>query len=140
MSDRLPLIRDRSASSAVEFAIIASVFIPLCLGAMDAGLLLWTKGILQSTAARAARCSAIGPTACSDVQQFAVTTAENWAFPGIIAKADVAQPVSVCVSGAQAVKITITCAYWAGAIMPVPFASKTLTAVAYFPTATSCTA
>jgi Flp pilus assembly protein TadG len=140
MSGRLALVPDRSGSSAVEFAIVASIFVPLCLGALDAGLLLWTKGILQSTAARTARCAAIGPTACSDVQQFAVTTAGNWAFPGIIAKTDVAQPVSMCISSTQVTKVTITCAYWAATIMPAPFASKTLTVVAYFPTATSCTA
>ncbi len=132
------LLRDRLAATAVEFAIVASLFIPLCLGALDAGLLLWTKGILQSTAARTARCAALGTTACSDPRQFAVTTAGNWAFPGIITKADVAQPVAVCISSAQLTKVTITSAYWAAVVMPAPFAHTTLTAVAYFPTATSC--
>lgn len=132
------LLPDRSAATAVEFAIVASIFIPLCLGTLDAGLLLWTKGILQSTAARTARCAALGTTACSDPRQFAVTTAGNGAFPSIIAKANVAQPVSVCMSSAQFTKVTITSAYWAAVAMPAPFARTTLTAVAYFPTATSC--
>jgi hypothetical protein len=118
--------------------MIASVFVPLCLACLDAGLLLWTKGILQSSAAGAARCAAIGSTACSDVRQFAVTLAGNWSFPGIIAGADVVGPTLVCVAPTQLAKVTITSNHWANAIIPALSGSTTLTAVAYFPTGTGC--
>jgi hypothetical protein len=120
----------------VEFALVAGVFLPLSLGTLDAGLLLWTKGALQSAAALTARCAAITSPDCTDVQQFAVTTTGQWVFPGIIAKSDVIPaPAIVCNSHAQFMKVTITSGYWASGILPPPLNTLTLTATAYFPVA-----
>ncbi len=118
----------------MEFALVAGVFLPLSLGTLDAGLLLWTKGALQSAAALTARCAAITSPDCTDVQQFAVTTAGSWVFPGIIAKSDVT-PAIVCNSHAQFMKVTITSGYWGSGILPPPLNTVTLTAIAYFPVA-----
>lgn len=139
------VFKDRALSnkgtSAVEFALIAGIFIPLCLAILDAGLLLWTKGVLQSTASVTARCAAISSPACPDIPQFAVTQAGKWAFPGIIAKANVTPaPAIVCISGAPFMKVTITSHFWAGTLLPPPFNSKILSAIAYFPAgSTPCT-
>lgn len=128
--------KDRRGSTAVEFALIAGVFFPLCLAILDAGLLLWTRGALQSTASLTARCAAISSAACTNVQQYAVTTAGNWVFPGIIAVSDVSPaPAIVCIAGAPYMMVTITSKYWAGSVLPPPFNGETLTAVAYAPVA-----
>lgn len=128
----------RSGTAALEFGLIAGVFIPLCLGVFDGGLLLWTKGALQSTASLTARCAAITSPSCTDAQQFAVTTAGSWIFPGIITKLDVSPaPAIVCLAHASFMMVTITCRFWAGGILPPPFNSSVLTSVAYFPVATA---
>ncbi|GAC1482366.1 MAG: hypothetical protein NVS2B11_07890 [Acetobacteraceae bacterium] len=138
MKRRARWFADRRGATAVEFAMIASVFVPLCLTGLDAGVLLWTKGVLQYTAANVARCAAISSSACPDVGKAAVTLAGNWSFPGIIAAADVVGPTLVCVAPTQLAKVTITSTHWANAIIPALSGSTTLTAVAYFPTATGC--
>jgi uncharacterized membrane protein len=126
---------DNRGATALEFALIAAVFIPLCLAVLEAGLLMWTKGALQSAASLAARCAAITSSSCTDVQQFAVTTAEAWVFPGIIDKTNVTPPPSVvCRGGVSMEMVTITSRFWAETGLPPPFNGKMLTAVAYFPT------
>jgi hypothetical protein len=130
------LPRRRGGATAVEFALVAGLFLPLCFAIFDAGLLMWTKGSLQSVAALTARCVAISSANCTNAGQFAVTSAGNWVFPGIIVAANVSLPsATVCISGASFIKVTITCPYWAGALLPPPLNGRTLTAVAYFPVA-----
>lgn len=128
------LRRDRGGAAALEFGLVAGIFLPLCLAVLDVGLLLWTNGALQSTASLTARCAAIASPSCTDVQQFAVTTAGNWIFPGIITKTNVnPAPAVVCVSHSAFMKVTITCQFWMGGLLPPPFAGQTLSVVAYFP-------
>jgi hypothetical protein len=130
------LRQDCRGAFAIEFAIIAAVFLPLCLGIFDAGLLMWTQGTLQSTASLTARCAALASPLCTNPKQFAVTTAGNWVFPKIIAVANVTPtPAVVCVGHVTLMMVTITCPYWAGTLLPPPLNGRTLTAVAYFPVA-----
>jgi Flp pilus assembly protein TadG len=136
MSRPAALWRDRKATTAVEFALVGSIFIPLCLAILDTGLLMWTKGALQSTAALTARCAAILSPDCTDSRAFAVATAGRWVFPGIITDVDVTPaPAVVCITHSQFMKVTITSSYWAGTTLTAPFSGKTLTSVAYFPVA-----
>jgi Flp pilus assembly protein TadG len=129
---------DNEGSAAVEFALVAALFLPLCLASIDAALLLWTKGVLQSTAALTARCAAISSSNCTNVQQFAVTTAGTWLFPGIITTANVMPaPVTVCVSHLEYMMVTISCSFWAAAVLPPPLNGMTLSTVAYFPVGTT---
>jgi len=130
------LLRGRTGATLIEFALVAGIFLPLCLAIFDAGLLLWTQGVLQSTAALTARCAALNSPICTNVQQFAVTSAGNWVFAGIISQANVTPaPAVVCISHSNMMKVTITCPFWAGVILPPPLNGKILTAVAYFPVA-----
>lgn len=134
MSRFAALWRDLTGATALEFGLVAGIFIPLCLGILDTGLLMWTKGALQSAAALTARCAAIASPDCIDARQFAVTTAEAWVFPGIITKLDVTPaPAIVCLGHASFMSVTITSTFWAGAVLPYPLNGKTLTAVAFFP-------
>jgi Flp pilus assembly protein TadG len=132
--------RERSGSTALEFALIASVFLPLCLGILEAGLLMWTQGALQSIASFTARCAAIASPDCTTgtnhtAQLYAVAAANSWVFTGIIASANVTS-TTTCVSSVRYQKVTITSAYWAGGLLPPPLNGKTLTSVAYFPVTT----
>jgi Flp pilus assembly protein TadG len=128
------LRRRRGGATAVEFALVAGLFLPLCLAIFDAGLLLWTKGALQSVASLTARCAAISSANCPNAQTFAVTSAGTWVFPGVISSVNVTPaPATVCISNVSLMKVTIVCQYWAGALLPPPLNGHTLTAVAYFP-------
>ncbi len=129
------LPRRRGGSTAIEFAIVASVFIPMCLAIFDAGLLLWTKGTMQSVASLTARCAAINSANCASAKEFAVAQEGTWAFPGVITTANVTTAPATCISHVAYMKVTVTCPYWAGALLPPPLNGKTLTVVAYFPSA-----
>ena len=129
------LRRRRGGATAVEFALVAGIFLPLCLAIFDAGLLLWTKGSLQSVASLTARCAAISSANCPNAQTFAVTSAGTWVFPGIIANANVTLAAGACTSHVSLMQVTIVCPYWAGALLPPPLNAKTLTVVADFPSA-----
>jgi Flp pilus assembly protein TadG len=132
------LARDRDATTALEFAMVASVMVPLCLGALDGGLLLWTKGALQAAATATARCVALGSGSCSNAAQYAATLAGHWSFAGVISPADVAAPAMVCAGATQLVRITISSTHWTATMLPALSGGSTVTATAYFPTAAGC--
>jgi Flp pilus assembly pilin Flp len=132
MSSVRRLYRARSGAAAMEFGLIAGIFVPLCLAALDGGLLLWTKGALQSSAAMTARCTALSSANCTDVQQFTVDSATSWVFSGIIAKTDVSV-ATTCMSHISYISVTITCRFWASSVLPPPLNRLTLTSVAYHP-------
>lgn len=135
MIRRRQKLSGRRGAAALEFALVAGLFLPLCLGIFDAGLLFWTQGSLQSTAALTARCVAIASANCQEAGTFAATTAGNWIFPGVISKSDVTK-TTVCVSSVSYTKIVITSRFWAGSLLPPPFSNKSLTVVAYHPAGT----
>jgi len=129
------LRRRRGGATTVEFALVAVIFLPLCLAIFDAGLLLWTKGSLQSVASLTARCAAISSANCPNAQTFAVTSAGTWVVPGIVSNANVTLTPGACTSHVSLMQVTIVCPYWAGLVLPPPLNAKTLTVSAYFPSA-----
>lgn len=48
-----------SGTAAIEFALVAPIFLMLVFGTIEYGRLLWTKQALQQTAVAGARCMAI---------------------------------------------------------------------------------
>lgn len=122
----------RSGAAALEFGLIAGVFVPLCLAVLDGGLLLWTKGALQSSTAITARCAALSASNCADVQQFAVDSVTSWVFSGLIAKNNVSVATN-CISHISYISVTVTCQFWASSVLPPPLNRLTLTSVAYHP-------
>lgn len=59
------LARDRRGIAAVEFALLAPVFLGLLLGAVETGRLLWTRSVLQFAAEEAARYALVRTDATS---------------------------------------------------------------------------
>ncbi|GGD91509.1 hypothetical protein GCM10011390_07890 [Aureimonas endophytica] len=77
---------DRRAASALEFAFVAPVLMLIVCATANYALALWTKGILDSTAAVAARCGGVASPLCaapmpgcggSGVQCYAVEEAKR---------------------------------------------------------------
>lgn len=66
-----------SGASALEFAIVAPVFLAMLLGVVEFGRMAWTQTSLQYAVQRAARCASLGLTQCttvSDVQSYAAAS------------------------------------------------------------------
>lgn len=78
---------DCGAVASVEFAVIASGFLLLLLGAIEVGLLLWTNNALRTTAEMTARCAALG--SCSNPASYAVTLAGQWIGTNAVNTSDV---------------------------------------------------
>ena len=69
----LHLLRgDRRGVTAVEFALVAPVFMMFMFLIIDGGRAVWTYQTLQEVASNSARCAALGLTGCktqAEVQQ-----------------------------------------------------------------------
>jgi Flp pilus assembly protein TadG len=61
---RRVLASDRAAT-AVEFALVAPIFLGALFGLIESGRAVWTRQALQQAASAGARCLALG-TGCSD--------------------------------------------------------------------------
>ncbi|WP_019904579.1 TadE family protein [Methylobacterium sp. 77] len=77
---------DESGTSAIEFALLAPVFLLLAWGAFGLALALWTKSALQETAAETARCLAIGASTCAAADATCAATAGECFFTRLAAR------------------------------------------------------
>ena len=137
------LAADCRGVSALEFAIVAGVFLVLSFGVIELGLLWWTKNALQATAALTARCAGLGACQCAagacTPAQFAVETASAWVVTGVIGTADVTISSNVACNGTPQTTHTsaaITSRFWASDSLPPPFPSTAISVSACFPTST----
>jgi hypothetical protein len=129
--------RERRGAVALEFAIIATVFLTLVLGAIELGLLYWTKNGLQLTAAMTARCVALGYS-CTDAastKSYATTMAESWVVPGVIGNVSPPTYAQQCYSDpgtkTNFAMVTITSSFWAW--LPPPLSNINLQVSACYP-------
>ena len=66
--DRLRrLLRARDVATAVEFALVAPVFILFCLGIVEGGRMMWIRNSVQTAADEAARYAMVH-TSASDAE------------------------------------------------------------------------
>ena len=125
---------------SVEFAIVASVLIPITSAIIELGLLLWTLTAMQSVASLAARCGAISSPLCSSsggttVPAYAVTLATNWTMTGMISSGNVTVGSSTTCNNASGAfeTVTITVPVWSRVVLR-PFLPDTLNVSACYPT------
>ena len=133
------LRRDRRGAQALEFAVIAAVFFPVSFAILELGLLLWTQNAMQSAAAMAARCGAIGSADCADVADYAAKAVGEWVVPDQIDKSEVTVNKAGSCNGAPgtATIVTIAHQFWSGITLPAPFNSPLITVTACFPSSAS---
>lgn len=131
---------DCQGTTAVEFAVIASVLLPMLFASLSLGFLMWTHNALQSTATLSARCIALGSSLCAaNPAQFVVHTAQQWIIPGIINARNVTIDTSATSCNGAAgsfgpfVTVSISSSYWASNVLPGPFAAATLLVSACYP-------
>lgn len=77
------LVADRRGATAVEWAVIGTMLCLITLGFIETAILIpWVGGSMQSIAAAAARCGAIGSSDCSNMPNYIVTKAQKFGLPG----------------------------------------------------------
>lgn len=131
-------LRPRRAAAALEFALVCTVFVPLCLATVQLGIAIWTQGALQSAVSLSARCAALAGTACSSVPGYAVTLAEDWTYRKVITAANVTPaPHTSCVGGVLFMVVTITSDPWSFTGISSAFNLPALQSTAYYPMPTS---
>lgn len=75
-------------ASAVEFALVATPFLLLMVGTVEAGRFIWTRIALQETAIAGARCMGLRTASCgtsgtyssSLTSSYIINTARGWAL------------------------------------------------------------
>jgi Flp pilus assembly protein TadG len=67
------LVRAQNGATAVEFALVAPVFLTLLFGIIEFGHALWAQQALQQTAISGARCMALPQSACASAGTYSPT-------------------------------------------------------------------
>ncbi len=132
----LPGVRDDCrGSTALEFALVGSVFFTIVLGIIATGMVMWSRTTLQTVAVQTARCVAIGASACAGGgAQYAVSLANAWLPNQVLTTGDVAVAATTACFGASGnfASVTITAPVWLGGLI-YPIAGGTQTLQACFP-------
>lgn len=131
------LASDIRGVTAVEFALVAPVFMMFLFLIIDGARVTWTYQALQEVAANSARCAGLGVTGCktaAEVQSYAVARA---AASGVklTAAAVTLTPSATCSSVAGMTKVAISSAYQGATTKLLPSKLTTLNTESCFPTA-----
>ena len=128
------LLRDSIGASAVEFALVAPVFLAFIFLLIEGGRLEWTQQALQEVAASSARCMALGTAPCADtpsIKGYAAARALAWGVTFTTATTTVtANATCNSVSGMNKISISLP---YGGVTGLLPFAPSALTASACAP-------
>lgn len=119
--------RENRGTTAVEFAVLAPVFVLMLLGIFEFGRALWTQASLQYATQRAARCAAVNTSTCDNASDTASYAA--------------AQVLGITVPASDFTVSTPSCGHKIAASLPFRFVvsrlftySITLTAQSCYPT------
>jgi len=131
------LLRGRHGAAALDFAMVSIVFLPLCFGIIELGIMMWVQNTLQTTATVTARCVATANTACSNAKQYAVDQATSYLPSGMVSTEDVTVLTAASCNSApgSAVIVTIAHTFWGASVLPPPFQSLTTSVSSCFATA-----
>jgi Flp pilus assembly protein TadG len=130
------LARNAIGAVAVEFALVAPVFLMFLFLMLDGGRMLFTQQSLNEVATATARCAALRATGCTSA-----ANAQNWATARALTRggmtlSDAKVELSVtCNSVSSMAKVTVSTAWKKSGmgLLPQSVAPATLTSVACFP-------
>jgi Flp pilus assembly protein TadG len=130
------LRQDRRGAVALEFALVALAFLPLCFGLIELGLGLWTRNSLQSAAEMTARCVAIASPNCRNPTQYAISLATGWISGAALAASGVVVQTGTTCSSAPGtmVKVSLSSQMISNTGLPPPLNAVIITAAACYPT------
>ncbi len=131
------LARDLRGVTAVEFALVAPVFMMFMFMIVDGARAVWTYQTLQQVATDTARCAGLGVTGCEtsgEVQTYAVNRAAGFGVK-LAAAAVTLTPSTSCSSIAGMTKVAISTSYQGATTKLLPSNLSTLATDSCFPTA-----
>jgi Flp pilus assembly protein TadG len=131
------LLRGRRGEAALDFAMVSIVFLPLCFGIIELGIMMWVQNTLQTTATVTARCVGTQNTACSNPQQYAVDQATQYLPSGMVSTSDVTVLTGASCNSAPgtAVIVKIAHTFWDADVLPPPYQSLSISVSSCFTTA-----
>lgn len=132
---RRSLARNTKAATALEFALVSVVLIALLIGGMELGIVLWTRGTLQSIAAQTARCAALSSPLWPYTRAYAVSQAEALLGLGLDPKVTVTTGptcANASASNTTFAVVTISASVWFGSMFG-PLGPSTETVTACYP-------
>lgn len=109
-------VKVNSGATAVEFALVAPVFLLIVIGTMACGIGLWSSSAIHTVATEAARCIAIRSTACTSTQPdcslgedvcYVLGLAQERGLAGLAAN-DIAIERAATIGTASFTRVTIT--------------------------------
>jgi Flp pilus assembly protein TadG len=138
------LLGERRAATAVEFALVALPLFLVSFGAVELGLILWTRNALQAIAADAARCGAIQSSDCTgsntmaDFVLYNANEGPKWLLGTVLSSTS--SPLTVNVNSDVNTRtcptitvgtvtyetVEITTSFFAGGWLPPPFGNYTI--------------
>ena len=114
----------KSGTTAIEFGLLAPVFLLMLLGLVEFGRLLWTQSTLQEAVEAASRCASVTPTVCST--------------PSAIESYAASQAFGLPVSASAFTATSASCGYEVSASLPFDFVASSLFPQSMTVTAYSC--
>jgi Flp pilus assembly protein TadG len=126
--------KDQNGAVALEFAIVGSILITAILGAIELGLLFWTRNALEMTAAMTARCAALRSSSCADPKAYAQALAGSMVTANILKNGTVTVTTpSSCYTTSTAytgyTQVTISTSFWGNVLVgPLPGTTVTVSA------------
>ncbi len=131
-----------SGTAAIEFGMVASVFVLFVIGLLEFGRMIWVSQALQVVGQQTARCVAIGSSACAAPASYAVSQATTRGVVGLttsnVAIATVSAsttPAPTCLppNSNTMVQVKITMPFSSGAASLLPGISQNLVTISCFP-------
>ena len=133
MNQRI-LRSDRRGATAIEFALLAPVFLGMIFSLIEGGRMLWIKQALAEVAFSTARCMSVSVTCNTEAKQkaYALTRAAGYGQT-LIAANIVSVPNTTCNGAAGMSQVTITTAFNSPATGLLPILPSTVSGLGCFP-------
>ena len=144
MASATRALRDRAASSGVEFAILAPLLIVVVFGIMEFSRAIWTDEALANVAAKTARCVGLSLSSCApggaysatNTAQYAGQVAAGWGITLPTGDVSISTASSCPGQTGQSSYVTVALSYSFTTIVPklLPqIGSRTLSGTSCFP-------
>jgi Flp pilus assembly protein TadG len=126
---------DVRGASAVEFALLAPVFLLFVFGVIETGRYVWTRQVVQQAAYSAVRCFALGAAGCADAnaaRAYAVAEAAKGGIEIDLAAVEAQLPVT-CDGVAGQGRVRIDTPFASALPAMLPQFAQTISTSACFP-------
>jgi len=131
------LLRNIDGVTALEFALVAPVFMMFMFLVIDGARVTWTYQTLQEVAANSARCAALSVPGCKTADEVKTHAVARAAASGVkLSAASVTMTTAQnCLSMPGMTKVAIASSYQGATTKLLPSSVSTLATESCFPTA-----